>query len=99
MSQPVFEITKEQWWDALEVLPPMAWHTADEVERFLMSEFTTGSFTNQYARLGERYFVKTVNARDKSSWIDRKMIEKFLEFEQTGGWDDGWTTPSLDEEG
>ena len=99
VNSPLLEITERQWWDALEVLPPLKWHTEDGVEKFLMSEFTTGNFTAQYAALNDRYFVKTVDAFDKASWIDRKMIEKFLEFEQTSGWDDGWTAPSLDEEG
>lgn len=54
--KPWREITEEQWWDALEVLPPEKWKTANGVEIFRMSEYTSGTVTEHYARLGDRYF-------------------------------------------
>lgn len=54
--KPWQEITKEQWWDMLEVLPPEKWQTVDGVEIFRMCEYTSGTVTGHYARLGERYF-------------------------------------------
>ena len=54
--KPWQEITKEQWWDMLEVLPPEKWQKVAGVEIFRMSEYTSGTVTGHYARLGDRYF-------------------------------------------
>lgn len=54
--KPWREITKEQWWDMLEVLPPEKWEVVRGVEIFRMMEYTSGTVTGHYARLGERYF-------------------------------------------
>lgn len=54
--KPWREITKEQWWDMLGVLPPEKWQTVSGVEIFRMSEYTSGTVTGHYARLGDRYF-------------------------------------------
>ena len=79
LTPPPKEIDEEAWDDALGCLPPMDWHTVDGVERFLMSEFTTGSFTAQYARFRGRCFVKTVDARDKGTWITAEMLAPFFD--------------------
>lgn len=63
------EITREKFWQMLEVLPPMNWTRKGDFESFLMSEFTSGSFTEQYARRGEKYYSKTVDATDRSTWM------------------------------
>ena len=54
--KPWQEITKEQWWDMLEVLPPEKWQTVNGVEIFRICEYTSGTITGHYARLGDRYF-------------------------------------------
>ena len=54
--KPWKEITKEQWWDMLEVLPPEKWEKVQGVEIFRMCEYTSGTVTGHFARLGERYF-------------------------------------------
>ena len=54
--KPWQEITKEQWWDMLEVLPPEKWQKVAGVEIFRMCEYTSRTVTGHYARLGERYF-------------------------------------------
>lgn len=61
LNQPVQEITRETFWEMLEVLPPMNWVGGDGFERFNMVERMTGSITSQYARLGDRYFTKYVD--------------------------------------
>lgn len=63
------EISEEQFNDALNVLPPLKWCTINGIEEFLMSEFYTDSYTNQYARKGSKYYVKMVDAKDKSTWL------------------------------
>ena len=54
--KPWKEITREQWWDMLEVLPPEKWEKVQGVEIFRMCEYTSGTVTGHFARLGERYF-------------------------------------------
>jgi len=49
-------ITKKQWWDALEALPPIRWRTVLGVELFQFSERYTGNVTGTYARIGARYW-------------------------------------------
>lgn len=52
------EITQEEFYRMLEVLPPVDWqHSPDNAaESFKMIEHTTGPITGIYARIGERYF-------------------------------------------
>jgi hypothetical protein len=57
---PWQEITKEKWWDMLEVLPPEKWQTVAGVEIFRMCEYLTGNITAHYARLEDRYFVRNL---------------------------------------
>lgn len=66
---PVKEITKEEWEYALNVLPPLKWCTINGVEMFCMSEMYTGTYTTQYARVGEKYYAMMVDCVDKSTWI------------------------------
>ena len=53
--------THEQFWYALECLPPMGWRNAGNGESFKMSERLSGRMTRIYARTGQRYwsFVDT----------------------------------------
>ncbi len=76
----IVEITKEQWWDKLEVLPPEAWERGVVFERFRMSEYLTGYYTRQYARLGERYFTAVIDVRDKSTWLTGLKIAIYFGF-------------------
>ena len=68
------EISEEQYEDALNVLPPLKWCTINGVEEFLMSEFYTSSYTNQYAKKGSKYYVKMVDAQDKKTWLHNLLI-------------------------
>lgn len=51
------EITRAEWWEALEVLPPESWQHAGGGESFVMMEYYSGRITSIYVRLGERYFT------------------------------------------
>jgi hypothetical protein len=55
-SAPV-EITEEQFWDALEVLPPCRWRRSPGAESFHMSEHTTGCISSIYVRIGDYYYT------------------------------------------
>lgn len=76
LADPLVEIDAAKWWEMLEVLPPMRWEHKDGVERFLISEMLAGSITSQFAKLGERYFTRNVNAADRSTWITAAEILK-----------------------
>jgi hypothetical protein len=74
--KPAVVISKEQWYEMLEVLPPEKWHTdSDGVDKFNMSEKTTGSITAQYAKYNGVYLCKNVDLYDKSTNI---TIKDFL---------------------
>jgi len=51
------EITRAEWWEALECLPPESWQHAGGGESFVMMEYYSGRITSIYVRLGERYFT------------------------------------------
>ena len=55
--KPVSEITRADYWYALEVLPPADWKRRKGVESFKMSERTCGMITQIFAQCGERYFT------------------------------------------
>lgn len=61
--------SKEDFEYALNILPPMMHVVIGGVELFLMREFYTGTYTNQYAKDGNNYYVKMVDANDRSTWI------------------------------
>lgn len=71
VALPLEDSNEEEFQNMLEILPPRAWTTHNEVEMFCMSEFYTGAFTTQYAhdhRTG-KYYKKLVDFRDKATWI------------------------------
>lgn len=51
------EIDEDDYWHALEVLPPCAHKNG----AFYMSEFFCGDVTAAFVQIGERYFGKYVN--------------------------------------
>lgn len=59
----VEEITEDTFMDALNVLPPVGWTTRGGVESFKISERITGTLTDIFARLGDRYFKLTDDIR------------------------------------
>lgn len=74
---PVSEITEEQFWYFLEVLPPNQWKQEHGRESFKMSEHWSGSITGIYARIGERYFTFMDNYRLPHDEI-MKRCEEFI---------------------
>lgn len=72
LSKPAVEITEEKYEEMLGVLPPLHYVERHGVTEFCMSEFLSGSFTNQYAydkRTG-KYWTKIVDACDVKTWLD-----------------------------
>lgn len=58
------EITKAEYWENLEVLPPINYDDGF----FMMSEFWTGSYTRAYRKVGDKYYTRMVDALDRTTW-------------------------------
>lgn len=64
------EVIDEQTFDrALGELPPKNWHTDHGLEHFMITEMTFRSITVQYARLGDQFRRRYVDAGDSLTWI------------------------------
>ena len=65
------EITEDEYYEALDVLPPEKWVTIDGVSEFCMSEHYTANYTSQYAKdtRTNKFYCKTVDIFDSSTWI------------------------------
>lgn len=71
IDMPMTEITAEHFEEMLNILPPKAWTTHNDVEMFCMSEFYTGTYTTQWAhdhRTG-KFYQKLVDFTDRKTWI------------------------------
>ena len=56
LNKPAVRITKEDFYDKLEMLPPCGWKTYGIYEAFYMSEMITSNITNWYANDGDNYY-------------------------------------------
>jgi hypothetical protein len=78
LRDPAEEITEEQWYYFLEVLPPDNLETRPGYTSFLLSEHQSGNYTSQYVAVGRgderRYFTKTVNALLPSTWLTEDTV-------------------------
>lgn len=74
-KSPIVEVTEEDYWEHLEVLPPEYYGTLEGVTMFCMGERTTGTFTAQYAKYNGRYFCATVDVTDRNTWIYNRLDE------------------------
>lgn len=72
-SGEVTETTAEQFNDALNCLPPLHWCTIAGVEMFCMREMYTGSYTTQYAKVGDKYYTAMVDVFDQKTWIHNRL--------------------------
>ena len=72
LDSPMEEITEEKYYEMLDVLPPLHYYTINGISEFCMSEMTWGHFTTQCAHDPNtgKYWWKTVDAYDRSTWID-----------------------------
>jgi len=51
------EVSKEFYWEMLEVLPPSKWTRGQETESFYICEALTGNLHEWITRIGNRYFA------------------------------------------
>ena len=55
--KPFVEISKDEYCEMLECLPPEKWLTCQGVNIFRMSEYWTSNITAHYAKLNGKYFT------------------------------------------
>jgi len=77
LADPLKRITEKQYWDALEVLPPLHYERLDGgCERFCMREFFTNTYTTQYFHSKEGWFCRMVDFADQTTWITHDEVRK-----------------------
>lgn len=75
------EITKEQFLEALNCLPPRNWYLTASFECFHMSEFLVSHYTATYARSKGRFFMWTDTVHATPPQIKEKLFKAFPEVE------------------
>ena len=65
--------TREEFWNALEVLPPERWHNHRGVELFCMCEYLTGNLTAWHAELNGQHYAFTDHANASSEHLASKV--------------------------
>ncbi len=63
LTEPI-EITEEVYYEMLEILPPLC-YTGNG---FLMSEFQTESYTDQFFKRDGKFYMAVVDYRRKETW-------------------------------
>ncbi len=77
LNQELKEITEEEFDEMLGIMPPMGHMVFDGIETFCISEMTIDTVTAQYChdRKTNKYYMKYVNIRDKTTFITHKTLE------------------------
>ncbi len=75
LSDGITEITKEEFDEAFNILPPLKWCRKSNMEMFCMSEMYTGTYTTQYAfdLVNSKYYKTMVDVTDPETWINKKL--------------------------
>jgi hypothetical protein len=74
-GEPPTEITKQRFWELLEVLPPADWTQAGTTESFRVIECQTDDLYTWCARVGERYFEMILPKKTTHAHII-KLVKK-----------------------
>lgn len=74
------EITKEQWWEMYECLPPLRTISQDDglFFAFLMSEYWTSNITGHYFRIQERYFSAKRRDTENPGDMYQEIMKQFF---------------------
>lgn len=73
-QQPWAEITKDEYTEALNCLPPEKWITIRGVNIFRMCEYQNWNTTRHYAKLGGRYFMAVRQVGDNYDEIAAEVF-------------------------
>lgn len=82
--KPAERITEEQYFNALEALPPINWQHGGAFEHFRFMELLTDNITTQFAKMGDKCISKNIVVGDRSTWI---TLEDFnnINWDNEGG--------------
>lgn len=74
-TEKAVEVSEEDYYEHLDVLPPIHYISRNGFTMFCMSEMTTGKYTTQYARDNEtgKYYCLTVDVTDPETWIYNRI--------------------------
>ena len=73
ISAEVSEITKAEFYEMLHISPPVRLCMIDGVQMFCVSEIYDGSYSNQYAKIGNKYYTATVDVYEQDTWIHKRL--------------------------
>ena len=75
LSKEPKEITEEDFYYALNVLPPKKWIRNERYSKFFIGECTTMTFYGQYLQDKEsgKYYYAMADISDESTWLDKML--------------------------
>jgi len=69
-------ITKEKYFEMLEILPPVKWNTINGVEMFAMSEYMESTYTEHYAIYKNKYYCAIRDiTKDRMNLIEELKLQ------------------------
>ncbi len=72
------KISKDDWYEMLEILPPMKWQHIDNYQFFFISEATTSNIHSCYCKHGDNYY--SANRRTNVDY--NEFIKEIKEIEK-----------------
>jgi hypothetical protein len=72
------EITEDEWYENLEVLPPEKWETVRGVNIFRMCEYLTGNITAHFAKLNGKFFTRNCSTRETYEELAEQVATKWF---------------------
>ena len=73
------EISEDEWYENLEVLPPEKWETVRGVNIFRMCEYLTGNITAHFAKLHGKFFTRNCSTRETYEEMAEQVAAKWFE--------------------
>ena len=72
------EISEDEWYENLEVLPPEKWETVQGVNIFRMCEYLTGNITAHFAKLNGKFFTRNCSTRETYEELAEQVSAKWF---------------------
>lgn len=77
-TTPPKQITRDEFWEALECLPPENWRTTGDGESFRSCEYLTGNITSHYVHIGGTYWSFTAPVTSHENAIAKVIVARNL---------------------
>jgi hypothetical protein len=72
------EITEEEWYENLEVLPPEKWETVSGVNIFRLREYCIGNITAHFAKLDGKFFTRNCLTSETYEELAEQVAAKWF---------------------